>query len=31
MDSDGSKSRKQVTWIWKVHGSVSEEGMDQQS
>jgi hypothetical protein len=31
MDDGGAEGRKQVTWIWKVHGSISEDGMDKQS
>jgi hypothetical protein len=28
---DGGEGRKQVTWIWKVHGSISGEGLDERS
>lgn len=31
MDGGYAEGRKQVTWIWKVHGSISEEGMDKHS
>ncbi|KAF8236839.1 hypothetical protein L208DRAFT_1199117, partial [Tricholoma matsutake] len=27
MDGSHAEGRKQVTWIWKVHGSISEEAL----